>query len=205
MRVLSFFLALSLLPVAASAEPLTHLGTYTPSLFVQANEGGKKAVLVHIVSKFCRTCETQRAGLLSATDLLPLASRHVVALDIPLETWQDSAMLRQIGTDEAGTFALVKNGEVLGLSTESDPMLLMDFLSKAMPVLPPVDPLTGLPLAPGSIDPATGLPVEATGVTAPVADASSTETIDPAMGLPVDSMAQDPMASAPGEPAGVNP
>ena len=146
MRALVMALGLSLFPVLAHADSLPHVGNYTPALYAQASQGGNKAVLLHVFSKFCRVCEGQKAAILSASEMNPLLSRYVVQMDVPLETWQDSALLRDLGTNKGGTLILVRDKEVLGTVEDADGFVIADLLNQVLPPQPAIDPQTGLPL-----------------------------------------------------------
>lgn len=179
MRRLLATCCLVMMPMAAVAEPLVDAGTYTPSAFAKANQNGTKAVLLHVVSKFCAVCEEQRAGVIAAAEMALGVDKYAVTMSVPMETWKDSRIMTDIGAERAGTLVLVKDGEVLGSVETADPNAIAALL---MPLLPGgggmIDPVTGLPLDPVTgypLDPTTGFPIDpVTGV-----------PFDPATGQPV--------------------
>lgn len=159
-------------PAFASAEPIVVLGSYTPAAFAKATQDTDKAVLVHVVSKFCGQCEAQTVMVGQASESMPGVEAHVVGMTLPLETWMSSPVLERLGTKKAGTLVLVRGTEVLGSMSTADPMELMTLLTPILPVPPtPIDPNTGYPL-----DPATGMAV----------DPTTGQLIDPATGMPVE-------------------
>lgn len=170
MRRLFATCCLALLPLSATAAPLTEVGAYTPAAYAKAGQGGNKAVLLHVVSKFCATCEEQRSAVSTAAEMLPGVEKQAVMMSVALETWKDSRIMDDIGNVRAGTLVLVKDGEVLATAEGVDPTLISALLTAAMPGGGGfVDPATGM-----ALDPATGLPLDpATGL-----------PMDPAMGQP---------------------
>lgn len=141
-------------PLGATAEPIANLGAYTPAAFAKAVQDPEKAVLVHIVSKFCRVCEEQTVALSQIGDTMIGIDRHVAFITLPLETWGTSPVLDKLGAKKPGSLVLVKGEEVLGTISTADMGEMTTLLTPLMPTAA-VDPATGLPL-----DPATGMPVD---------------------------------------------
>ena len=164
MRGLMTACLLAVLPFAATANPIKNAGNYTPAALAKVKMSGDEAILFHLMAGFCTKCEQQKVAIGGAAEAEPNLHRHVVVVDVPLETWQDSSLLKKLEASEAGTMILVRDDEILGRTDSTDPMEISTLLGKALPFPTGglVDPATGFPIDPATglpIDPATGQPV----------------------------------------------
>lgn len=127
------------------------VGSYTPSALGKAGESGAKAVLLHAVAGFCSKCEEQRQRLSEMYPMYPGVERHVVVVDVPMETWGGEKTLAGFGLTEPGQLVLVRGSEVLAFVETAAPEDIATLFDAVFaqpdwaPVVPPTPPAAPLP------------------------------------------------------------
>lgn len=143
------------LPTLGWSDPMPSLGDYTPTALAKAMASPDKAVLIHVVSKFCVPCEAQKIAIAEAGAGVPDIHKHASTVEIPIETWRNSSLLKKLEVEKAGVMVLVRGQEILGRVTSADVGEITALITPLVPVppAPPVDPLTGLPIDPSAAQP----------------------------------------------------
>jgi hypothetical protein len=128
--------------IGPALAQVANVGLYSPAGLAKAGGNGAKAVLLHTISGFCTKCEAQRMVLAQSYALYPGVERHVVAMDVEMETWSGDKTLAGFGLTEPGQMALVRGTEVLAFvdsATPEDMAVLLDSVFQ-QPDWAPVDP-----------------------------------------------------------------
>jgi hypothetical protein len=151
-RVLGVCAVLCVAFVGLAQAQVSHVGLYSPAALSKAGGNGAKAVLLHAVSGFCSKCNTQRAVLGEYYPLYPGVERHVVAMDVEMETWAGDKTLVGFGLVEPGQMALVRGTEVLAFVDSTSPEDIVALLDAVFqqPDWAPIDPMS---VDPTSVDP----------------------------------------------------